>query len=189
MYNQIGFILCSHKIKHTLINAWSFSGTETSSDHRLVICKLQLEKYIIFKNANKTHSKSYNTFQLKQSEETKNSYHQQLHENLCTMECNSWENIWASITDAATKTIGFTKNNKKHRIHSPVVERLSNQQKGLLLRISFTVNNEKVIELKTQRNRVLHDIDNILNEDKNRELDDLASEIRKCHNDIPKCTR
>ena len=74
-------------------------------------------------------------------------------------------------------------------MHSPVVERLSNQQKGLLLRISFTVNNEKVIELKTQRNRVLHDIDNILNEDKNRELDDLASEIGKCHNDIPKCTR
>ena len=171
------------------MNAWSFSGTETSSDHHLVISKLQLEKCIIFKNANKRDSKSYNTFQLKKSEETKNSYHQQLHENLCEMECNSWENIWASITDAATKTIGFTKNNKKHRIHSPAVERLSNQQKGLLLRISFTVNNEKVIELKTQRNRVLHDIDNILNEDKNRELDDLASEIGKCHNDIPKWTR
>ena len=28
-------------MKHTLINARSFSGTETSSDHRLVICILQ----------------------------------------------------------------------------------------------------------------------------------------------------
>ena len=54
------------------------------------------------------------------SEETKNAYQQQLHENLCKMECTSWENIRVSITDAATKTIGFTKNNKNHRIYNPV---------------------------------------------------------------------
>ena len=37
-------------------------------------------------------------------------------------------------------------------------------------------------ELKTQRNRILHDITNILNEDKNGKLDNLALEIDKCHN-------
>ena len=36
--------------------------------------------------------------------------------------------------------------------------------------------------MKTQRNRILHDITNILNEEKNRELDNLAPEIDKCHN-------
>ena len=102
------------------------------------------------------------------------------------MECTSLENIRASITDAATKTIDFTKNNKNHRIHNPVVERLSNQQKELRLCISSTVNNEKVIELKTQRNRILHDIANILSEHKNRERDNLASEIDKYHNDNTK---
>ena len=76
MYNQIDYILCGKKIKHTLINARSFSGTETPSDYRLVICKLQVEKYNIFKNVNKTHSKSYNTIQLTKSEETKNAYQQ-----------------------------------------------------------------------------------------------------------------
>ena len=102
------------------------------------------------------------------------------------MECTSWENIRGSITDAATKTIGFTKNNKNHRIYNPVAERLSKQQKELRLRISSTVNTEKVRELKTQRNRKLHDIANMLNEDTNRELDNLASEIDKCHNDNTK---
>ena len=101
------------------------------------------------------------------------------------MECCSWGNIRASITDAATKTIGFTKN-KNHRIHNHVVERLSNQQKELHLRISSTVNNDKVRELKRQCNRILHDIVNMLNEDKNREHDNLASEIDKCHNDNTK---
>ena len=81
-YNQIDYILCSGKIKHTLINARSFSGTETSSDHRLVICKMQVEKHNIFKDASKTHSKSYNTFQLIKSEETKNVYQKQLHKNV-----------------------------------------------------------------------------------------------------------
>ena len=186
VYNQIDYILCSEKIKHTLINARSFSGTEPSRDHRLVICKLQVENYNIFRNANETHSKSYITFQLIKSEETKNAYQQQLRENLCKMECTSWENIRASITDAATKTIRFAKNNKNHRTHNHVVERLSNQQKELRLRISSTVNDEKVRELKTQRNRILHDIANVLNEDKNRKLDNLASEIDKCHNDNTK---
>ena len=99
------------------------------------------------------------------------------------MGCTSLENIRASITDAAMKTIGFAKNNKNHWIQNPVVERLSNQQKELRLRITSTVNNEMVIELERQHNRIIHDIANILNEDKYSELDNLASKIGKCHND------
>ena len=74
MYNQIKYILCSEKIKQTFVNARSFGGTETSSDHRLVICKMQVEKYNNFKNVSKTQSKSYNTFQLIKSEETINAF-------------------------------------------------------------------------------------------------------------------
>lgn len=90
------------------------------------MCKLQAEKYNIFKNESKTHSKNYNTFKLIKSEETENAYQQQLHENLCEIECTSCENIRASITDAATKTIDFTKNNKNQRIYKHVVQQLSN---------------------------------------------------------------
>ena len=115
VYNQIDYILCSMKIKLTLINARRFSRTKSSSNHHLVVCKLQVKKYVIFKNVNKTHSKSYNTSKLIKSQETKNAYQHQLHKNFCKMECISLENILASITDAATKTIGFTKNNKNHR--------------------------------------------------------------------------
>ena len=86
------------------------------------------------------------------------------------MECISWENIRASITDAVTKTIGFTRNNKNDGIRNPVVERLSNQQMEFRLHISSTVNNEKVRGPKTQRNIILHDIGNMLNEYKNGNL-------------------
>ena len=73
-----------------------------------------------------------------------------------------------------------------HRIQNPIIEFLSNQQKELPFRISSRVNNEKLSELKTQRNRILHDTANILNEDKNHELGNLASKIDKCNNDNPK---
>ena len=102
------------------------------------------------------------------------------------MECTSSENIRASITDRATKTTGVTKNYKNHQKHNPVVKRLSNQQKERRLQISSTANNEKVSELKTQRKIILLDIANISNEGKNCSLDNLASEIDKCHNDNTK---
>ena len=66
--------------------------------------------------------------------------------NLCNMECALWENIRANITDAATKTICFTKNNKMYRMHNPVVERLSNQYKEFCLRISSIVHSQKFQE-------------------------------------------
>ena len=73
-----------------------------------------------------------------------------------------------------------------HRIQNPITEFSSNQQKELPFRISSRVNNEKVSELKTQRNRILHDTANTLNEDKNHELGNLASKIDKCNNDNAK---
>ena len=92
MHDQIDYILCSEKIKHTLINARSFSGTETSSDHRLVIYKLQIEKYNIFKNIKQNTQQDLQHLPAYKLEEAKN-YQQELHENLCKMECTSWENI------------------------------------------------------------------------------------------------
>lgn len=38
----------------------------------------------------------------------------------------------------------------------------------------------------TPSNRMLHDIASMLYEEKNRQLDNLASEINKCHNDKTK---
>ena len=50
VYSQIDYILCSEKIKHTPISARISSLTEASSDHCLVIWKMQVEKYTTFKN-------------------------------------------------------------------------------------------------------------------------------------------
>ena len=42
IYNQVDYILILQDHKHTLVNARSYAGAETSSDHRIV--KMQKEK-------------------------------------------------------------------------------------------------------------------------------------------------
>ena len=178
-YNQIDYIICKANIKHTLINSRSFKGTETSSDHRLVICTLSTNKYKRFKNHNIPSSKKFNIHELSRSKEMQEKYQRNLALKLENTDQNSWENIQSSIIEVATETVGFQVKSKNHRKHNPVVSELSTRQKDLRIQISNTKDVIKINELKTQRNRILHSIEHILNEDKNDELDQIATNIDK----------
>ena len=71
------------------------------------------------------------------------------------------------------------KQKKNGQMQKPVVKQLLKQQEELRLCISSSIENEILRELKMQYNGILHDIINILNGDKNGELDNLTSEIDK----------
>lgn len=131
IYNQIDYILCSTKIKHTLINARSFKGTETSSDHRIVVCKISVKKYNIYRNNKNNHTKKFNIHELAKSQEMQTSYQQNLEAKLSNVEISVWKNIETSIINAASETIGFAQKNKNNREYNPQVEELSNHQKQL----------------------------------------------------------
>ena len=52
--NQIDFIITQNKLKTTLKDSRSYSGTQTESDHNLVICKVnELKPYIVYKGNKK----------------------------------------------------------------------------------------------------------------------------------------
>ena len=42
IFNQIDYIICDQKHKHILTDARSYSGTETHSDHRLVVTRIEV---------------------------------------------------------------------------------------------------------------------------------------------------
>ena len=177
IYNQIDYILCSAKIKQSLINSRSFKGTETTSDHRIVICKLSTKKYDIYKNNKNEHTKQFNIQELTKSQEMQIAYQQNLETKLKKDDTSVWKNIEESITNAATEAVGFTKKIRNNRAYNPQVEQLSIRQKQLRLQISNTNDVVKAKELKQERNNILHNIANILNEEKNRELDQMATNI------------
>ena len=51
IYNQINYIICQQKQqKHILNDARSYKGTSVSSDHRLLVSRINIEFYKIYKS-------------------------------------------------------------------------------------------------------------------------------------------
>ena len=58
---MIDYILVPQQLKNNLIDAKSYSGTQTYSDHRIVISKIKTDKFTIFKQEKNTEKpKRYN---------------------------------------------------------------------------------------------------------------------------------
>ena len=163
IYNQIDYILCNKDIKSTLINARSFSGSEITSEHRLVICKMSINRYKLFKNKPKANTKQIDSAELTRNKQKQQIYKITLENKLNQTQTTNWKQIEQAIIKTATKTVGYKQKHQQHRVHNPEIERLSRQiktrqQKEIHLAISQTDNNDKVKELKQQRNRILHQI-------------------------------
>ena len=69
----LDYILVQNKFKHTMQNARSYLGTLTSSDHRIVIVKVVISWYIVFKNIKNgiKREKLINTIDLVNNDEKK----------------------------------------------------------------------------------------------------------------------
>ena len=180
IYNQIDYIMCNMNKKNILIDARSYKGSETSSDHRIVICKMMIDKYKIFKNNSQKIIKQFNSSSLATSENQRLLYQNNLDDKLDNIEYCNWQQIETSIIDSAIETIGYKKKHRNQRSHNQEIEVLSQQQKRIRLQISETKDKDKITKLKHKRNQILHQINNKLNEAKNKELDEIATVIDNC---------
>ena len=183
VYNQIDYIVCEASKKHLLVDSRSYKGTETSSDHRLLICRVKIGDYEIFRVHNKQIAKKYNTKLLICNEEMRNKFASEVHSYLNEQNNNniqpSWEKTRTILTTSAEKTVGLADMKHHGHIHNPVIEKLSIQQKNIRLEISECTNSNKIADLKSKRNQILHEITQTLNKQKNDELNSIASEINK----------
>ena len=74
-YNQIDYIILNQKNKQVLTNARSYGGTETLSDHRLVVARIELTWARIYhQRMPNTSQKKFDTRQLTQNEENQERY-------------------------------------------------------------------------------------------------------------------
>ena len=137
VYNQIDYIICRNKQKHTLIDSRSYSNTLVNSDHRIVVTRMGVDTYKIFLNKKKYNkNSSYDSHQLIINEKVRSSYQNQMRQNLRIIENNKWEEIQQTIRDTAEVTIGFTKTTKNpNRLYNEAVKKLSTKQKNLRLEI------------------------------------------------------
>ena len=77
IYNQIDYIILNLKNKQVLTDTHSFGGTETLSDHRLIIARIELTWARIYhERMHNTSQKRFDTRQLTQNEEKQERYNQ-----------------------------------------------------------------------------------------------------------------
>ena len=95
IYNQIDYI------KSTLINARSFSGSEITSEHRLVICKMSVNRYKLFKNKPKANTKQIDSAELTRNKQKQQIYKITLENKLNQTQTTNWKQIEQAIIETA----------------------------------------------------------------------------------------
>ena len=169
IYNQIDYILVRQSQKRLLTNSRSYGGCEISTDHRLVLARLQLDRiYGLFgkrlaKRNLHARPPRYNTSVLasdpRAREQFNDALHDRLEEQTHSDTCPQilWNFTVAAIRNAAKTTIGTVQAGQKPH-HNPDIAILSQTQKQLRIRIENTSDEACRQRLKEERNQVLHEI-------------------------------
>ena len=183
IFNQIDYIICPIDKKHVLLDARSYSGTTVSSDHRLVVCKMEIDLYKLYKPRKAKTNRSFNYSILSTNDQVRQEYKTKVQQKLrehCIDTAN-WNQIRTSITSAAEEVLGFIKQEKprNNRQLDREIENLSKEQKELRIKIENCKNTEKRVVMKTRRNNIVHQIKRKLIISKEKYLDNKVEEINK----------
>ena len=188
-YHQIDYILCQTNRKQSLINARSYAGTKTFSDHRIVKAELHIEPYNLFKSKKTTSTKSINVGRLhdtttREAYKTaiKNSLQESAEARREEPTAEAWTRVANSVVTIAGEVLGHQRTKRsRNRGFDPHVERLSEQQRSTRMRINTCRDPARTRELRAERNKIMHAIRKKNTENREREIDELVSEIDKYH--------
>ena len=165
IFNQIDYIICEKRHKNLLTNARSYAGTLTNSNHRLIKTTFRVEKHKLWnRKSNTPKPPKLNISKLTNSKTCRDQYRIKLNYRLTQIDqdndtvCNTWANIRSAIKNSAKASVGTIVRNKQKRTPNDTISELSKRQKDIRLQIQNTDNRERKVELKKERNRVLHTI-------------------------------
>ena len=143
IYNQIDYIVCTRKIKCCLVNARSYAGTVTSSDHRLVVTRFNIEKYKLWKPPTNNNSTTINSASLSTGQEKRKTYQQNLNQKLENLseENISWNDIKDAVIEASNEVLNEGNRRKKPWLYEQDIEleEMSKLQKALRVQIENSI--------------------------------------------------
>ena len=187
IYNQIDYILLHQDQKQTLINARSYAGAVTSSDHRIVVMEMVVKWTELYRKAPKQErAKQFDTAKLVNDDIIRREYSEKLDNGVRELVRSgnlNWENIKTEIKNAAEETIGYRKFTKQQRIQDPELEILSSEQQKLRLDIENTTDTMRIEVLKKKRKNILKELTKMVAVKKEREVDKIVEEIDSVKDD------
>ena len=160
------FVMMRHSHSVKILNARSYGGFTTRSDHHPVITDFQLSFWkcpsmrksedLCFMSYQQPAEDSYKQYQ--------NILINQLHElSLSSLNAENMEDVWkkfvSTLHNAAESSFGKVKSTKRTvKSMSPTVVELSSRQKQLHIRLNSENDPEKRQRLASERNQILHHI-------------------------------
>ena len=181
---MIDYILVPQKLKNNLIDARSYSGTQTSSDHRIVISKIKIDKFTIFKQEKNTEKpKRYNIQGLITNKEIRKEYEENIEKELNTMERKEWENVKNVMKKVTEEKVRFVKGERHKQEYSKKFEEFSNKQKRIRIEINNTEDVTRIRQLRSSRNKILKEIKKEQQEIVNNNIDTIVEGIENAQND------
>ncbi len=182
VYNQIDYILCRHK-QH-LQDCRAYSGTILTSDHRLLIAKVLMEKVHRYCQPGGTTA-TFDVAPLARDEAVRHQYQEEVTKLLGTKPIPTWVDVTEAIQTAAAKTLKQkVPQNQQRRLLSsyPEIEQISQQQKALRLKMQ-ACSPEKRAELRQKRLKLLHQLPRLIRTRMEEELMEKAKEVEQLRSD------
>ena len=183
VYTQIDFIVCRIRSKVILQDARAYAGATLSSDHKIVMAKLDLcSPYKIFKQRS-SHT-MYDISHLTCNRDTQDKYQSALNVNLSKSDISSLNNpttklnsLLNTVTTTAADIVGTRKPQQKSNYTSDsVVVELSDKRKFLRLQLNSNVSSDRSA-IRTEINRTQKAIQYRLREIKSQAAENLANTI------------
>ena len=137
---------------------------------------MNIQIHRLYKKENKRRDKPFNSQLLTVNENIRNQYKTELQSR--TEQQTEWNDIQTSITSAAKVTIGYLNRvHNSNNIYCDEIAILSQQQKHLRQKISNCKEVEKINNMKTERNKILHQIRDKVKKHKEQLLVNKLSDI------------
>ena len=166
VYSQIDYVLCRNRSRSLLVNARSYAGAYTYSDHRLVVAKFNFGKIpFCFRRPNKSALK-FKISELTSNLHIQEKYHDKLNQlasnvNVSSNSCpnNDLEQLLGAIKDAAKCSVGIQDKKIRLRHHSDDddIQQMSSERYQLRQQLN---NNQSIdrSKLRTSINKLTNTI-------------------------------
>ena len=194
LYTQIDYIILDQKQKQTLTDARAYGGTETTSDHKLVVARMELKwPKVYHKRPPASRQQKFDIKILTENKDIQKEYKENIiqtmqssreqptnEETACT---HKWDTLKSIIKNVAENQIGYQKKVSKQNISDAKLEKMSIEQKSLRLEIERTDSIEKIKELKKSRKIILKKMNHRIKEIRERRTEELVKEIEIAKDD------
>ena len=182
--NQIDCLIIRIQHKHLIQDSRSYGGTETDKDHKMVICKINIDTQKIHSKNNIKPKTNISAFANKKNQE---EYQQKINENFKEENQNAkekWNNISRIWVDKAKETLGERTKYQKH--NDERIKKLTQENKKLRIEIENCNDMDIKLRKKEKRIDIQKEINTKMKELTENELNLELEELEKAKNDSNK---